>query len=414
MGDISALYPQPPAPQQGMLDDPARVIGLINSMNEMRSRQAVGNAFQNAIGSDGQFDPNAALSAIKSDPNAAWGAPGAVQSLLEARGKNIANSASQFGLNVSQNGEAMRLLAGLAQDPNLTDNKVLATSAQLARMGVDPATINSYRQQLMAVSPKQRGAALGNIVNTVIGASQAATPETLVDPNSGQPNRIPHGRMNFGQGAVPVGMTPGAGEALASNQAEYTADQTKSANILASVRPLEQALPLIRKLSNTSFGPGSAEFAKIKGALTTAGIINPNTDDLKVREMTNKYLLNYVTQRQAAGHTDAARSAAIASNPNLDFTQPANIKLILNQIGMDKQEAALPLAHGGVDPSNYKTFKANYYQNHDQRAFAINSYTPEEIADLQKNLKGPERAKFNRSLQTAIKTGLVTPPSQGQ
>jgi hypothetical protein len=107
-----------------------------------------------------------------------------------------------------------------------------------------------------------------------------------------------------------------------------------------------------------------------------------------------------------------ALSSALGSNPGLDLTQPANLKLIKSQIGMDKQDAALGII--SPNPNTHKSFKARYYQQHDPRAFAINTMSPEEIEDLHKTLKGSERDKFNRSLQTAVKAGLVSPPSQGQ
>lgn len=414
MVDVNSLYPAPPQ-QNSLASNPAAVIGLMQNINALRSKQAIGNAFQGAIGADGSFDPTAAATAIKNNPAAAWGAPEAVGTLLEARGKQISNSTAQFGLQASQNQEAQRLLAGFAQDPNPTDDKIRQWSASMARAGIDPATINGLRQDLLSRSMNDRKTVIGNTANTVMGAGAASSPESLVNPTTGQPSRVPHGAFSSGPQGIATGMTPGAPEALAANQAEFAADQTRAAQTLANVRPLEQALPLIRKLSNANFGPGSPEFAKAKAGLATLGVLDPNTSDVGVRQEVGKYLLRYAKGAQDAGRSDQALSAAVASNPNADsMVKPATLALIKNQIGMDKQDAALPLAFGKGNPAQYKAFKAQYYQNHDPRAFAINTMAPEEIADLQKSLKGAERDKFNRSLQTAIRAGVVTPPSQGQ
>ena len=185
----------------------------------------------------------------------------------------------------------------------------------------------------------------------------------------------------------------------------------KSAATLANVRTLQQALPLINGLAATNFGPTSPEFTRAKATLTALGILGPATTDADVRQEIGKYLLRYASNAQAAGRSDQALSAALGSNPNADtMTKPATLALVRNQIGLDRMDAALPNVAG--TSAGYKTFKSNYYQNMDPRAFSIDMMTPDEIHNLKTTLKGPERAKFIKSLQAAQTVGVQMPGAQ--
>ena len=84
MPDPSALYPQPAnlAPQGILAGNPLQAAGEILNLQNMRAQQAVGSAFQGAINPDGTFNPNAALTNVRNDPNAAFAAPGAISTAL--------------------------------------------------------------------------------------------------------------------------------------------------------------------------------------------------------------------------------------------------------------------------------------------------------------------------------------------
>jgi hypothetical protein len=170
-------------------------------------------------------------------------------------------------------------------------------------------------------------------------------------------------------------------------------------------------LPLVSQLSHFNFGPGSDDINKVKGMLTTLGItgVNPS-DELAVRQEVNKKLLQYARGARDSGRSDSALSTAIESNPNLDLTQPANMALIRNQIGMDKQDASIPLAAGGWP--GYQSFKNNWYQNTDPRGFAPMSNT--DLSTLDKSLpKGsPERKKLINSIKTGVQLGVVNGPTE--
>jgi hypothetical protein len=85
--------------------------------------------------------------------------------------------------------------------------------------------------------------------------------------------------------------------------------------------------------------------------------------------------------------------------------------LIQNQIGMDKQDAAAPLAAGGWQ-GYQQNFKPRWYLSTDPRGF-IDYASPQDRYDLGKSLSGDlkdpnsELSKVNRSRAIAKSLGLV-------
>ena len=422
---IASLYPAPPQQQpNALLNNPGQVIGLVGGMRQLQGQQAMKNALQGAISPDGSYDPNAALKALKNDPNA-WIGQGDVNSILEARTRNIANQSAQFTLQSGQSDFVTNKLGALAQNPKATKQDAMDLAATLVRNGVPAATVQAWVAGLSdnpAVFRKQ----IGTVSAAAQGANAAAARVQGPPDANGAPTQTSVGAVGYGNPQTPVANAPGVGEALAAPQSAYVTDQAHSAQIMAGVRPLQQALPLIQQLSNSSFGPGSDQFAKIKGALITAGVINPNTSDLQVREEANKYLKRYAAGAQAAGRSDAALSAAIGSNANLDLTQPANLNLVKNQIAMDRQEALAPESFRQANPDisanpakvqGYLNHKTQFFQGTDSRALQFDLMTPDERAGVLKSLgpKGsPAYQKFVQTYNMAKKAGMIEPPAQGQ
>jgi hypothetical protein len=405
MADISSLYPAPPQNQANSLaSNPAAVIGLMQNINALRSKQAIGNAFQGAIGANGDFDPVAAATAIKNDPNAAWGAPEAVGNLLEARGKQISNSTAQFGLQASQNQEAQRLLAGFAQDPSPSDDKIRQWSASMARAGIDPTTINGLRQDLLSRSMNDRKTVIGNTANTVMGAAAASSPENLISPATGQPTRVPHGAFSSGPQGIATGLNPQS----AADIQEYQKDQAESTQKLASVRQLEQAYPLLKKMSAAQFGPTSEAFSQVKNGLVSLGLLDPKStiaDADTMRQEVGKKLNQFAILSPGGSRSNEGLAAAFHSNPGLFLSKEANINLLRDQIGMEKQDAAKTLFAGS--PNNYQTVRANHYLNTDPRGFVLHLMDAKERAALKND---PNAAKIQSTAHKAVTNGIMPAP----
>jgi hypothetical protein len=242
---------------------------------------------------------------------------------------------------------------------------------------------------------------------TVTGYDKSLAPITKTGADLSAAARAPGGTV--------VTPPPGAVDVASSDKKTLFEDQLKAGATMANVRPLQQALPLIEALNNTNFGPGSAEFAKVKGALTTAGLIDPNASDLQVREQLKKKLLQYAGGAQSAGRSDQALATALGSNPNLDLTQPANLALVKNQIAMDAMDAAQSkMFRLDKDPNqSYSDFKSGYYQKYDPRVFRLGMMSPAERSGLYKSLGkpgSPAFQKFSHTYDVAKQAGAISVP----
>src|SRR6185312_2829178 len=375
---------------------------------QFQANQAAGQAFQGAVGPNGSFDPNAAMSAVAGNPAAALAAPEAIQRSLAARGQNIANSTAALALGDANAHAIANAFAPLAQKNNPTMDDVYSAAALAARLGADPRQISGI---IAGINPKNIKSQIGTIANYALGpAGSSARTTGPIGPN-GEPTTTSVGAINAGSPTLQSGLGP---QQTADQQA-FIADQAKSAQTLANIRPLEQALPLVGQLSHFNYGPGSEDINKVKGLLTTLGISGVDPDsEVAVRQEVNKKLLQYARGARDSGRSDSALATAIESNPNLDLTQPANLALIENQIGMDKQDAAVPLAAGSWP--GYLNFKNNWYQNTDPRGFG--NLTHDDLVELAKSAKGSpkdqnsERSRLNRSIIQARKLGLASVPTE--
>jgi hypothetical protein len=402
---VSALYPHA-QPQQSILSggNALSMIPTIMQLQQFRSQQAAGQAFQGAVGPDGNFNPNAAMSAIASNPAAALAAPEATTRLLAARGQNIANATSAVGLQSSQNQALGSFLAGFA-GKNLTPQDVNTIRAGAVRFGGDPATFGAI------TTPQQAQQAIKNAQVFSAGAGQGASQVPGGPDQNLAPTAIT-GAQAVQQGGPGSQRVIGASPIQNADQTAYLADQAKSAQTLAAVRPLEQALPLVKKLDNYSFGPGSKDIANVSSLLQTLGIkgVGGDADENTIRQEVNKKLQSFIQAIPSSDRSDAAQALSQASNPSLDLTKAANTNLIGNAIGMSKQDAAIPLAAGGWQ--GYQTFKNNWYQNTDPRGFAPMSNA--DLSSLDKSLpKGsPERKKLVNSIKTGVQLGVVNGPTE--
>jgi hypothetical protein len=407
------LYPGPVQNSPSLLSqNPLALAGVVSNIQAnqranalFNAQRAVGGAFQSALNPDGSIDQTKLASGL-TNPDAALAAPEAMTTMLGQRGQMISNATNQFNLGAGQNDYVVRTLGPLVNNPNVNKDDVAQVIPNLVRAGVPPAMVYGWYAGLPSGGSGLRRA-LGNINSVAMGAG-AATSRVQGPPSAGGASTTTSlGSTAYGAGATPTELTPQA----KADIDEYTGDQTKAATTLANVRPLQQALPLIQQLGNTEFGPPSPGFTKLKATLAGLGVIDPNTSDGSVRQEVGKYLLRYASGAQAAGRSDQALSAAMGSNPNPDtMMKPAVLGVLKNQIGLDRMDAALPLAAGGAP--GYKPFKSTYYQNMDPRAFQFDLMSPQERAALQTSLgpKGsPAYQKFINSYKIAKQTGMIAP-----
>jgi hypothetical protein len=419
MPDPSALYPQPSQQQPGLFQqNPLALIPAISQIQDLAARRAVGQATQGAIGPGGVLDPSAAITAIGNNPAAALRAPEAVGTLLQQRQQQIQNQTSQFALAAGQNSALANWVAGLASNPNISPDEVRSQGvAMAARTGIPASMVTSLMQGMPQKGGKPMQQFWANITNATQGAGATAAQVPAGVGPQGEQYTAPAGAVTS-QGGTQQSLPAGQAPLIAASREELGKDQSSSAALLQGTRPLLKALPLVEQLSNRSFGPQSAGWAKLKASLQEAGVIQPNTTDTEVYQEANKYLKQVALSAPGATRSNEGLETAIKARPDLDLTQGANLSLLKNQIGFDRMDAALPIAFKGQNPSsaadaNYKTFKTNYYQANDPRAFQFDIMTPAEQAKTVKDLgpKGsPAYTKFMNSLRNAHMSGVLTPP----
>lgn len=427
---IASLYPQPTPSSGGSLAtmNPLQVVAMANYAQQLQNsrqsfqnnqqlmdaRQATGSAYQGSLNDDGTIDLTKLSSALRDNPAAAYGMSETVSRMLDQR-----------GAQQQQNFQRQKFLAdsfSIIDPKKPTQEQVHNWTAMTARNNPDiPSSVINGMAQTALADPKGLAHGVGVMRNMALGAAGTSErTEGPPDPTTGAPTSISKGEANLAQGAIPTGLPPGDAGVLAANKKNYTEDQERSTATQANLRKLETVYPLVQQLSNSNFGPGSSEFAKLKGAFITAGVIDPTTSDATVRQMAGKYLLNYAQGAQSAGRSDHALSTAIGSNPNLDLTQPANLHLIRNQIGMDKADAAMPILFkqqhpNANDKASYNDFKQNYYRNFDQRAFIYDKMDPDERRNLIDSLgpkNSPAYQKFAKTYDALKKSSFVTPNGQ--
>jgi hypothetical protein len=409
VADISALYPQPSnnAPQGILAGNPLATAGQLMQLQQMQGQRATGSALLGAMNPDGTFDAGRAVTAAQANPNAAWNGAQFSKDVLANKASDINNSMLGVQREVLGNNAVAGYLSGW-YGKNIGPNEAATIRANVVKLGGNPTVWGPLSD------PGSIKSAVKTATVAAAGANTAISPTTTAPTSDLAPTVASNaGVVQNGDGGPRV---VGAGAQQTADQTEYNADQTRSAQTLAGARTLQSALPLITKLGDTQFGPTSPEFTKAKATLAALGVIDPNTSDAAVRQEVGKYLLRYASGAQAAGRSDQALSASMGSNPNPDtMMKPAVLGVLKNQIGMDRMDAALPLAAGGAP--GYKAFKSGYYQNLDPRAFSFDLMSKDEQAALQKSLgskDSPAYKKFVQSYNVAKQTGMLTPPQAAQ
>lgn len=440
--------------------------GLIQNrmmQQELASKQAVGNAFQGAVGPDGTVDTGAAARAIQANPAAAYGAADALTRAAGLQSQNLSNQGASVAQSQGRMNDFYTSLGPLLANKNAppTRAQVMGTATDLLHQGrllpsdfaaitsevpLDNGAVAGYAQNKFGstMSPGEqaspgptvttpqggftptkgqffRGATAGGPTATAAEGTPVQTDRqgNAVSPTTGQkaPNAVPP------PPGVQTGPAMGTSENITTNLNAYNADQQTASGRLANVRNLTTALPLMEQMGPGGAGVGSAPWNQLKSFLVTQGIVDPNTSDVNLRQEAAKYLYKYVSTNPVAARSDEAQNLAAASSPNLDLSMPAAIHLAKSAVGFDRMDSAVTkaydLAHPGQQQAgpDYLKFKTDYTASHDPRAFSFDLLDPTEQRKLVSSL-GPKTEdnykKFARSLKTARDTGMVAAPNGGQ
>lgn len=390
MPDLSGLYPQPPQQNQSLLSgNPQQLIGTLGEL------QRIGILNQQAP-------------ALMQEPAA------------NLQNTQIANQTAQI-----QQQEAARKLVwgalgnGINGMGNPSPDDVHNTVVNLSRAYPQIATqypdiFNSASDMLLAPGGIKKNAAV--MMNSVMSPEAASAPTDVgFDSQTGRTTTGTRGQFNVTAASGPVSTQapPGTAESAQVMQSDLQRAGTFSQDMF----PWQQALKKLQALGPGATAPGSQGRQELESFIYgLAPSLVPQTELDKIKNYADlqKYLTNAMQQRaQNLGpHTNEGLSTMATGSPNVNINDMSVDELIKANIGLRRAEQAQILESAKAGPANYTGAKAQIAGNQDITAFGMDMMSPEQIAGLQKNLKGGARAKFNSSLHSAISNGLITPPGQ--
>lgn len=425
------------------------------TQQEMRARQAVGNAFQGSVLPDGSVDTGALGSAIQGSPDAAWGAADALQKAASLRQTQLANQGQEVGQSQARVNDFYGSLGPLlANGGSPTYSQVIGLAGDLMRQGrLKPADMGALVSEIprdgksladyaqnkfgSTLSPAQQ-ASPGPIVTSAEGQTTPTVPQffrSATSPKKGpvahaadgsavqtdsHGNAVQNPPASNAAAAAPnvpgmqTGPAMGTGENIKANIDEYQKDQKDAGTRLASTRNLIEALPIIRKAGPNAFGPGSRAENEVKQALISQGFMSKDDQNAPLPQILNKFFSRYIAQNPGADRSDMAQGLASLSNPNTSIGWKAALQLTQSAIGFDRMDSAAAKAYAlqhpneAVPGTQYLSFKRDYQNDNDPKAFAFDQYEgPDERGALMGSIgaKGSDSyKKFNHSLHVARDT----------
>lgn len=190
---------------------------------------------------------------------------------------------------------------------------------------------------------------------------------------------------------------------------QLAADQDLATQKLTAIKPVLQALPLLKDLRT---GPGTSGWNKAVAFLKANNIISidDKADPTAIYQEVNKKLNQYI---QGSGtRSDADLAQREVSSPNVGTQiSPALIKLTKDAIILDRVQAARPNAFESADYSKYGQHRSTFPAQIDERAFGLDLMEPKErnelITEMKKKKDTFEGKKFWKSLAIVDKQGLI-------
>lgn len=292
---------------------------------------------------------------------------------------------------------------------NQTLPNTLSPSDQVAQV---PGPVNAATGQ-PTVQTQANYAQSSGLNRLVPGApsAPAAPPANALAPPPSAPATAP--------AALPGGVMSTAASPVvtANNQADigaFKGDQAQIPTRQTNVQSLQKAQ---HALELTSTGKSTSAMHDIyswinsqaPGGAAAFGI----SDKVEDWDLAHKYLLDYARQAGAAAHSDLQLQASQGANASADqISNQAALNVVKTNIGRERQRIAQVMEAPDQTGVGYGKHAANFANSTDPRAFAFDTFTPEERSKLLGSLKGAALTKFKKSLEIADKNGLINTPGQ--
>lgn len=412
----TGLYPQPPQQQSGVgaLSAP-QALGLLESitrnqilMQDLRGRNAVGQAYQQSIQPDGTFDQPGFNAMIRSNPDAAWMAGEAIPHALDI-------ARSQAGNMLQQNQAAYSLLGSLPK--NATDEDVRGLQTNLSRVfkGQNTAAIEAIAEKIKSLHGKARADYITQLQTGAIGPSGIAGLVSAPPSPSGAPTQQTlQERLYSGNGPQAVGQSPGEPtlqEASAAGAAALESTGPKTNQIhadLENLRQLNKDIPIQ--------GP-TAEFEKkLNQVGARLGIgVTMTRDQLAKSEEFDKIANQLSLNQSTLFHgSDAGLHTVVAANPNLGMSRYGRDGVIDmlqgNQDAVDRtRQLWFDARRRGATANSYNDFINQSSKVVDPRVFQFNRMSKENQQKFLSDMDPAELPGFEQKYKDSIAKGWVKP-----
>lgn len=382
-------------------------------------------------------NPDGSLAATKQD------AIGSISTLLNS---------GAFGDPNSQEARAQAVQLAISAPDNpqglqqwLTEHMIqnLDSQAKIQALYGNPQFVNTGQQQIpVTASPlggvHQIGAPIQNelppsTLTVIPGSNQQA----YVGATGGAPGAAPAlgtGRYpgapaaaQAAPAASPGGMVPAAAPPGFNAAADVTA--RGSAQELADLRTdvqgsgarIFQLNKALSGLSNSPTGPGTQSVNDVKSFLLAQSPdwlkkigLSPDANEIKNYDEANKYLTAFASSQAGAmgAGTDSKLATALSANASTHISNLAAKDVVKANIGLERmkqaQAAAWDSSPDAGNPQTFGSWATQWNNGADPRAFVVDLMSPKERADMIKDMKPGEQAKFLSTLRAAINTGVVT------
>ena len=433
--NINSLYPQPQTPQPGLMTgDPSHLIGMFGQMQQIQGRQAMGEAWRNALQPDGSID-HATL--MRGAANAGVMAPDAVTAAQSQLQQRIQNQASQFELQANQNKFVMDSIGTLADKPNVTDEDLRNFVVRTARnTGIPSGMLNSWMRSLPS-DPAGRKQALVTLRNMAMGSAAASTPdEGAPDQTTGAPVSVTRGQAGYQRAGV-AGGAPGAGAPVATrpgivglppgfkeSATGLAAGGVAGANALMAANDSSMSRKgmlgnLEEDLNHFTAGP-SADWTKVAKAWVNRNVPMPShwqfdPKSIASQEQFAKQAAQLAqAQFQSIGGTgtDSQFNSAFATSPNETLSQLGNKGIIRLLKGNEdaiqaKSRAWQNWLSGGNGPQTYPQFNQQFNDKFDPRVFQFKYIPQKERQEYINRMDPADRQRFWADLTYAHKVGWI-------
>ena len=200
MADVDVSFYKPlQAPQQ---QNPLQLLQLLAGAQEYQARQAIGNAYRDNTGPDGEINVPGLRSQI-----------GQTGGFLSGQGlqQATANSAADLGLKTSYMQALHQRVGALAGKPNITDEDIAQAKVDAGAQGVPGGVVQHYFETLPSVKDQAKLRK-----SLVTRSNLARTPEAISAPvtvpgQRGEPIQIPESTAAYARagGGLQTGMQPG-------------------------------------------------------------------------------------------------------------------------------------------------------------------------------------------------------------